>query len=689
MEQTNRTILFEEINPGKEDLFSLIGDVKNKQSLTDEEVITINQKLLVRSFEEFLNKYNPGLYGTVDMNELTFGVSKENLWRNSNTFHIRIGKSMPFFQTLFQLLDLESKDRTIDNHIAKKLVDILEKAKVLELKETLKKVKEEYLFGDIENAQLLLEHIVNAYDKGVVLLRVILDGLQKQIEEVKINKTNPMIIKDVNNTQIDIVKMSKKFKEYEFSIEKEQKDAYRQFVGSFFEKCKAQGKIICNEEAMQICLEMAAYTDNDIAYMLDRYHIYQELYQNIILALWGEMRPLLQNILGIYTFFEQYGMQDNVVGGMPPSILIANCMPESLQTPDNSNRLKVYLDTINNKVFNQDALWYAIIPTIEYQKDNAQDKIRERFRSRDTERRGLFNKELTHSQECISELLGILTEYQVICFISIVGKKSTAFPQFEKEGLDNYNRTFYGVINSGYSEFIIPCIPNFTIVSREYMDIELGNIYAYDEFVDEEIKSTGTYRVWLEGIYVEASYVAAGLVAAWQCPNYLKRYYKNRVAMDLPGTAYRIMEADHRYITKTTMLREIIGYNDELKSDIENHSIGVVFMPTSQGIVMATDRCASYQNGTFDSISTIQTLVYMERVIRHETQDFKNTLIKLFFQNRPGSIRAKWSENNANVNTILKEKENITYQLNEGENTCVFDVTFNELNKNKKVMTSS
>ena len=65
MEQTNRTILFEEINPEKEDLFSLIGDVRNKQSLTDTEIYTINQKLLVQSFDEFLSKYEPGLYGSV------------------------------------------------------------------------------------------------------------------------------------------------------------------------------------------------------------------------------------------------------------------------------------------------------------------------------------------------------------------------------------------------------------------------------------------------------------------------------------------------------------------------------------------------------------------------------------------------------------------------------------------------
>ncbi len=689
MEQTNRTILFEEINPNKEDLFSLIGDVRNKQSLTDEEVSIINQKLLVRSFEEFLYKYDPGLYGMVDMGGNSFGVSKENLWRNSNTFYININKNMPFFESLFQLLDVKRDFGTIDNGIATKLVDALENERVCALKELLKRVKEEYLFGDIEKAQLLLEDIGNTYDQGIVLLRVLLEGLQKQIEEITTNRTNPLIIKDVKNTQIDIVKMSKKFKEYEFSIEKELKEDYLKFVVDFFKKCRMQGKTICNEEAMRICLEMAAYTEDDIGYMLDRYRIYQEMHQNIMLALWSEMRPLLQNILGIYSFFEQYGIEASAENGMAPSVLIANCMPESIQTLENRNRLNVYLDTVNNKVFNQDAIWYAVVPTIEYQKDNVQDRIRERFRSHDKERRELFHKEVAHSQESINDLLNILSEYQIICFISIAGKKSTAFPQFVKAGLDDYNRTFYGAINVGNIEFIVPCMPNFTIIPQEYMELELGAVYTYDEFVDDEVKISGTCRLWLEGLYIEASYVAAGLVAAWQCPHYLKRYFKNRVTLDMPGTAYRIMEAEHRYITKTSMLREVISYNDELKSDIEKHSIGVVFMPANQGVIMGTDRCASYQNGSLDCIATVQTLVYMERVIRHETQDFKNTLIRTFFQNRPGSIRARWSENKANVNAILKEAENITYQLNEGGNTCIFEVGFKELSKDKMVRTSS
>ena len=55
--QTNRTILFEEINPEKLNLLTLVGDVRGVNSVSDDKIKEINDALLVRSFDEFLEKY--------------------------------------------------------------------------------------------------------------------------------------------------------------------------------------------------------------------------------------------------------------------------------------------------------------------------------------------------------------------------------------------------------------------------------------------------------------------------------------------------------------------------------------------------------------------------------------------------------------------------------------------------------
>ena len=62
IEQTNRTILFDEINPEKLDLLTLVGDVKGLESVDDDKVKEINGHLLVKSFDEFLEKFSPTVY---------------------------------------------------------------------------------------------------------------------------------------------------------------------------------------------------------------------------------------------------------------------------------------------------------------------------------------------------------------------------------------------------------------------------------------------------------------------------------------------------------------------------------------------------------------------------------------------------------------------------------------------------
>jgi len=50
IKQTNATMLFEEINPEKLDLLTLVGDVKGFDSLSDEKIQEIQNTLLCKKF---------------------------------------------------------------------------------------------------------------------------------------------------------------------------------------------------------------------------------------------------------------------------------------------------------------------------------------------------------------------------------------------------------------------------------------------------------------------------------------------------------------------------------------------------------------------------------------------------------------------------------------------------------------
>ena len=79
--QTNKTILFTEINPERLNLLTIIGDVRGKNSLDDDKMKEINEELLVSSFEEFMEKFSPVVYSWCDA---ATGSIQYNLIRPEN-----------------------------------------------------------------------------------------------------------------------------------------------------------------------------------------------------------------------------------------------------------------------------------------------------------------------------------------------------------------------------------------------------------------------------------------------------------------------------------------------------------------------------------------------------------------------------------------------------------------------------
>ena len=85
--QTNRTILFTEINPERLNLITLIGDVRGKTSLDDDKIKEINEELLVSSFDEFLDKFSPVVYSWCDATSASIQYSLEKPGEPAGKLH--------------------------------------------------------------------------------------------------------------------------------------------------------------------------------------------------------------------------------------------------------------------------------------------------------------------------------------------------------------------------------------------------------------------------------------------------------------------------------------------------------------------------------------------------------------------------------------------------------------------------
>ena len=133
--QTNRTLLFTEINPERNNILTLIGDVRGKSSLDDDKIKEINQELLVSSFEEFLEKFSPTVYSYCDAytGEVKYTlVRPENVPENCIT-EIPLNESNDLLNMLITLLEAKSAqgvanvDFTFSN-----ILDMISPKKIME-----------------------------------------------------------------------------------------------------------------------------------------------------------------------------------------------------------------------------------------------------------------------------------------------------------------------------------------------------------------------------------------------------------------------------------------------------------------------------------------------------------------------------------------------------------------------------
>ena len=117
-------------------------------------------------------------------------------------------------------------------------------------------------------------------------------------------------------------------------------------------------------------------------------------------------------------------------------------------------------------------------------------------------------------------------------------------------------------------------------------------------------------KLWIEGVYISAAYVAAGLVAAYQCPEYLKTCFRN-VTPKYPGVRFDIESDDYSLRVTTTMAKEIKKVIPELAPSIihpknamgENSDGKIMFTVDQDGKMESYDKYwTRYEQSVMDSL---------------------------------------------------------------------------------------
>ena len=708
--QTNRTILFEEINGEKLDLLTLIDEIGSFESLEDEKIKEINNHLLVKSFDEFLEKFEPKIYSYYDANSknIMYLLEKPEGIPQEFITEISIDKGNTFFKMLNTLID--SRKSQGNKNVDFKFENILELISPKKVMEDIKQIRKEiaYTFSKYEELDdnnpkklELGDKLNQKFEEASYNYNNVLGMLPLAIEDIK---TRLLIENDNSTLATDKIKLGMlqigekgelEVIEYKQEISSdlvliEEKNS-TELVEAFkydYESVTEQSNAYMKDLIVRTFVPLAkGIVDVDLEQEIQNYNNYLEFYKIAQENFIKVAKPLVEKILGIKMFFEQY---DAKIAMMQPALLITNIKADMLIRGENKEKLKAYLNTVNSKNDFENTVWLGIYPNVDLDVKKSSGKIRERFKG--SQNNGVEKNK--NNIETLSNLMTVLGSYKIQLFFNFEGNSETTFDDVATKGIEKYLEKTKILENQRYSEYLVPVIPNFTIIPKDKSGVILDAKMKYENEVAKLSKEKeDLLQFWIEGVYIDGAYVAAGIIASMQCPSYLKERFVN-TSPNYPGVRFDIEAEDNAYKVKTTMAKEISGFTNSLKDKINQFNYGFIFSSDSVQVnkekiknitVYKARTLARNDEGMYETVYKTLTTTYIERILRYATMDFKEDKLNNFFSTNPLSQKSIWLKDRKFVNSIMQKGDDISHMIDEENGICQLNITFAGNMKNLQV----
>ncbi|MCI8876367.1 MAG: transcriptional regulator [Lachnospiraceae bacterium] len=714
--QTNRTLLLDMINPDKMDLLTLVGDVKGLDSLSDDQMREINQHLECHSYEEMERKFEPTVWSFFDAGSqsVKYTLERPENIPPSMLTPINLNDYDSFFKTILTVMDSRKAQGllNVEFHF-EKLLEMISPKKVME---DIKLVRKEIQFnyskyaaledGDPakldlgDKLNLLFEDASKNYNNIMAMLPLAIEDIKTRLllggggEKDKGKGVVAGLLTMGENGELKILEAPKEESTSLAVVDDEVTAGLVEVLAEDYQSVnESPNNYVQNLVVRTFCpLTATTPTEIDVETEVANYNSYLEFYRTSKDNFIKVVKPLVEKLLGIRMFFDQYKTKTK---GMAPTLVVANISPDILAKSPNIPRLITFLNTTNSKNNFNDTIWYAIYPNVSWSQ-NVTNKIhRERFQ-------GNVKKAGTdvYSMESLSILLNVFKDYRVETFFSFENREETTFNALAAEGVEKIMERCAPLMGKPYSEFAIPVLPNFTILPKNKSGVVLDSRMHVtdDNGVELSEAKEDVIRLWIEGVYISGAYVAAGFRAACQCPEYIKNHFittKAKTDLELPGVRFDIEAGNNSLMAYTTMPKEITGFTNTIKTQINQKNFGWVFASenasangmaiTNITVYKARNLLYDSEHSTYEPVYKTQVTTYMERILRYVTGDFKEDNIKDFFSNNPRSQKSKWLSKKDCINAIIAEGDSVEYDINEDNGICELTLSFNGSPRNLEV----
>ena len=696
-ENTYRTILIEEFNSGGPDLCNILSMATNPAGETVYN--DIKEKLSVHSFEEFLERFAPKVYekhepavdgvgivvtystedspGAIPLDIISNSYYKMliNLYRSKE----KSGQSnLKFnYEELFD--QLKPKQEVDDAKFLRKKLQAAQD-KYYECQEKgestdearkifngcFKQVRDQYRKSIINLLPLAMADLDTQIAQAEKFLaqsngkdenekRQLTSGYISFFKEDGSLGTAPLQIQSSNDTTEEVPAKQLGSGERKLLADvikndydkrsKTQNSFVRDLVVSTYAPLDKTNKELTNVE-MSVA-EVRQLQEINLA----KKHSYEKTFQNAKAAFIQTMTETVQKLLGMQTLFDHA----TINGELKDGLIVANCSVGDLMQKCKSQFTKfinrVGHDSVNNRI------WFSIVPGIsetlsdsDSEDDDDEDLLGDDFNTTDDKKTKTPTVKSV-SMNDFKQFLPIMDEARIITIFSFKANDSNGF-LMTSEYVDE-KRDYLNKIKNKHAVY---AYPNFTLTRPR-------NIELFE----------GAERLAIPGVYIDAAYVAGGLLIGSQQPDYLKKrglQVHNQlpcVRIDFENTSVR-----QKLITKFNK-EAYFDVNEDLRNAINKDRMGFVFSGDELGdiqntyVYIANTLFKSPGSDTYRPIYVTLVEDYVRAVYNRVEDKSPRGVRREFISGTVATWKrfAESKEHKNDVNLLLRENESIELEDND------------------------
>lgn len=389
--------------------------------------------------------------------------------------------------------------------------------------------------------------------------------------------------------------------------------------------------------------------------LIERKQIYGNMYVAAQQSFCNAVGYLVQKVADVEQFFIHAGDDDGIVES---GVIIANCSVADVI--ENKRIVKDFLKTASNN--EDDRIWFAVLPSAsdssgkwELELSPGNDVDIDFYDPFDINNVTEENNTDSGVEKVTVSEIGIisemLAEYGILSFFNFNACEKTSFKCFGANDkiIKEYENEISGIKRT---DSVVLAYPNFTIIPKNKRQVEMVN----------------DTKLYTPAVYIDAAYVAAGIVVATQNLKIQKKKFGKKIADEIPFIRFDLEEKENSQMFFTKFNPESrLNMGRDLSTYLKGEN-GNAFCFRSDSLernaFVFTARTLNarpvYQFITQKYFSFLLERKYSTGMTNDEANEFVNVIKKIKFNN--SDI----------VNNILYQNEEFIYNEEQKEFSIAF-----------------